>query len=155
MSMYHYTECGLSNVWLKNGYRSVETPYGPATSVEDVDGLNKAIALRLIEKKGQIDSKELRFLRLALKLTQLQLGKLLGAKEQTVSLWERKGTITPTADMMVRLLAAEKLDAEPKPHQIAAAASMGEAIQQKIVASERQQHWGSTFVKDEGFALAA
>lgn len=153
--MYHYTECGLSNVWLKNGYQTVETPYGPATSIADADGLNQAIALSLIEKKGQIDSKELRFLRLALKLTQLQLGKLLGAKEQTVSLWERKGTINPTADMMVRLLVAEKLDAQPKPHQIAAAASMVEAIKEKIVASERQHRWGSTITRDERFALAA
>jgi len=153
--MYHYTESGLDNVWLKNGFTTVETPYGPATSIDDVDGLHRAIALSLTEKKGQINSKELRFLRLTLKLTQLQLGKLLGAKEQTVSLWERKGTITPTADMMVRLLVAEKLEAQPKPHQIAAAASMLASIKEKIVAIESKSQWGYKLTKDDQFALAA
>jgi hypothetical protein len=36
MTLYHYQECGLDNVYLANGYREVETPYGPAVSVEDV-----------------------------------------------------------------------------------------------------------------------
>lgn len=153
--MYHYTECGLGNVWLKNGYRSVDTPYGPATSVADVDGLNQSIALSLIEKKGQIDGQELRFLRLVLKLTQLQLGTLLVAKEHTVSLWERKASITPTADMMVRLLIAEKLQALPRPHQMAAYASIVEATKEKIVASESRHRWESTITRDEGVALAA
>jgi len=153
--MYHYTECGLNNVWLKNGYRTVETPYGPATSVADVDGLNQAVALSLTEKKGQIDGKELRFLRMTLELTQLQLGQLLGAQEQTVSLWERKGTITPTADMVVRLLVAEKLQSPPKPHRTAACAGTETASREKIVACERQQRWEATRTKDEGHALTA
>lgn len=152
--MYHYTECGLGNVWLTNGYRCVETPYGPATSVADVDGLSQSIALSLIEKKGQLNGLELRFLRLALKLTQLQLGALLGAKEQTVSLWERKASITPTADMMVRLLIAEKLQALPRPHQMAAYASIVDAAEEKIVASKRRQRWESTITRDQGVALA-
>ena len=152
--MYHYTECGLENAWLKNGYRTVETPYGAATSIADADGLNQAIALSLIEKKGPLDGKELRFLRLALELTQLQLGALLGAKEQTISLWERKGSITPTADMMVRLLTAEKLEVQPQPHRMAACASRVDAIQEKIVASARQHRWSATLTKDEGLVLA-
>lgn len=141
--MYHYTECGLANVWLTNGYRTAQTPYGPATAVEDVDGLHRTIALSLTEKKGQIDGQELRFLRLTLKLTQRQLAKLLGSTEQTVSLWERGQAIAPTADMMVRLLVAEKLNAQPKPSHIATAASMVKAIKEKIVASARQQTWGA------------
>jgi hypothetical protein len=36
--MYHYTESGLDNVWLANGYTVIETPYGKGVSVRDADG---------------------------------------------------------------------------------------------------------------------
>lgn len=153
--MYHYTECGLNNVWLKNGFNIVETPYGAGTSIDDVDGLHRTIALSLIKKKGKIDGSELRFLRIILRLTQLQLGKLLGATEQTISLWERNDSITPTADMMVRLLVAEKLDTRPQPSRIAAVANAVQAIKERIVAVERKKNWGAIFQKETDFSVTA
>ena len=39
--MIHYTSCGLQNIWLKNGYEVIETAYGKATSIHDVEGLHK------------------------------------------------------------------------------------------------------------------
>ena len=152
--MYHYTECGLNNVWLKNGFNIIETPYGTATSIDDVDSLHRIIALSLVKKKGKIDGAELRFLRIILRLTQLQLGKLLGTTEQTVSLWERNDTINPAADMMVRLLVAEKLNAHPQPSHIAAVASAVQSIKERIVAFERKKNWGAILQKESNFSLA-
>jgi len=43
--MYHYTECGLDNVWLANGYRQ----RGDAVSIENSEGLHEAI-LHLLAK---------------------------------------------------------------------------------------------------------
>ncbi len=37
--MYHYTESGLRNVYLKNGYTITKTEYGEAISIKDVAGL--------------------------------------------------------------------------------------------------------------------
>jgi len=71
--MYHYTECGLRNVWLENGYNSRKTGYGEAVSVEDVDGLHALLALRLADKKGSLTAAELRFLRTHLCLSQASL----------------------------------------------------------------------------------
>ena len=39
MTMYHYRESGLDNVWLVNGYKKHKTSAGPAVSFEDVDAL--------------------------------------------------------------------------------------------------------------------
>lgn len=32
--MFHYTDCGLDNVWLESGFASKETKYGPAFAVQ-------------------------------------------------------------------------------------------------------------------------
>ncbi len=41
-SPYHYSECGLSNVYLVNGFNMIETSLGKAISIHDVDGLVRA-----------------------------------------------------------------------------------------------------------------
>ena len=40
--MYHYTECGLTNVWLVNGFIRHRTPYGKRVAIENGDGLHRA-----------------------------------------------------------------------------------------------------------------
>ena len=40
---YHYTESGLSNVWLENGYTIEQDPnYGELVSIANVRGLHEA-----------------------------------------------------------------------------------------------------------------
>jgi hypothetical protein len=41
MGMYHYTECGLLNVYLVNSYRRLETEYGEAVSIDGVGELHE------------------------------------------------------------------------------------------------------------------
>ncbi|MBP9940071.1 MAG: transcriptional regulator [Comamonas sp.] len=151
--MYHYTECGLKNVWLKDGYRTIDTPYGKATSIDDVESLHKAIATSLIEKKGQLDGAELRFLRTTAKLTQKTLAELLSTSEQSISLWERNNGITATADMMVRLLCAEKLGLQPKATLISEVTRMVKSLQEKIIAKEKNHKWNS-LITEQDLAIA-
>lgn len=40
--MYHYTDGGLKNVWLVNGYTLREMPYGEGIAINDLDGLGAA-----------------------------------------------------------------------------------------------------------------
>ena len=42
--MYHYTESGLSNVYLKNGFTVEEVDGESYSSIDDIDGLHQAIA---------------------------------------------------------------------------------------------------------------
>lgn len=156
-SMYHYTQCGLDNVWLENGYTVKKTAYGQALAIEDADGLHKVLALELIAKQGRLSGKELKFLRVAMGLSQGGLGKLLGATEQSVSLWERTGKVPQAADGLTRLLAVEKLNGNCKVSDVIERISTVERLlNQRIVARETRRKWVSKRqAADEAADLAA
>ena len=140
--MYHYTECGLENVWLSNGYRVKETAYGMAVSVEDVDGLHAVLASHLIQKRGRLTGKEFRFLRLVLRMSQDGLAKMLGVQEQSVSLWERTGKVPKSNDMVLRMLAQEKVAGNcGVADMIDRINTVERLLNQQIVASERGRKW--------------
>ncbi len=101
--MYHYTGCGLPNIWLANGFTVRQTAYGKAAAIENVEGLHKAIACDLINYKAKLTGTELRFLRKEMGMSQKRLAGLLGTTEQSLSLWERKGNVPKWADRYVRL----------------------------------------------------
>lgn len=52
MSMYHYTDGGLRNVWLANGYTKQKTPFGEGVAIQDVEGLTRAICTMLTKRAG-------------------------------------------------------------------------------------------------------
>lgn len=101
--MYHYKECGLDNVWLGNGYKEYDTPYGKGVAVEQADELLQAIALQLVQKPALLTGKELRFLRVQMRLSQPELGAMHNVSGQMVSLWERKSTLPLVNDRWVRI----------------------------------------------------
>jgi hypothetical protein len=47
---YHYTESGLANVWLVNGFTRRKTKYGDGVSIRNVDELHRALAQALAIK---------------------------------------------------------------------------------------------------------
>ena len=63
MTMYKYTECGLKNVYLVNGFHERKTPYGKAVSIDNVEGLHRVIGLHLADNKPNLTGAEFRFLR--------------------------------------------------------------------------------------------
>ena len=107
--MYHYTESGLQNVWLTNGYVVRKTPYGKGVSIQDVAGLHKAIG-RVIAGRPELTGAELRFLRKEMSLSQSALAVLLGTTEQNISLWERRGRIPRTSDRLIKLICLEFIE---------------------------------------------
>ena len=66
--MYHYTECGLPDVTLKNGYEVKETSYGEAVSIHNLEGLHRAIGMHLATETPALTGNEIRFLRKELDL---------------------------------------------------------------------------------------
>lgn len=158
--MYHYTECGLDNVWLENGFVTKKTAYGKATAIDDAIGLHKVLAMELTQKKGKITGKELRFMRTVLGMSQEGLGKCVGASEQSVSLWERTGKVPQYADSILRLMVSERLNGNSKVSDVIERINTVERIcNQRIVARERRHKWTSStsdaMENDERFALAA
>ena len=97
----------MRNVWLANGYEEHETPYGPGTSIHDVEGLHAAIARGLINKPGKLSGTELRFLRQEMNLSQAKLATMLGNDAQTVALWEKRGSQPKMADRFIRAIYRE------------------------------------------------
>ena len=113
--LHHYRECGLSNVFLLNGFTVQETRHGRAVSIEDMDGLHLAIGIHLAKKKMALTGAELRFLRFELGLSQKMLGALLGKNTQTVARWENgKSRIDSTAERLVRVLYIEQIGENDK-----------------------------------------
>ena len=107
--MYHYTESGLQNVWLHNGYRRTRTAYGEGISIHDVPGLHRVIG-RMLARRARLTGAGLRFLRKELGLSQKSLAVMVGTSEQNVSLWERRGRMPISADRLVRLVYLETID---------------------------------------------
>lgn len=103
---YHYTESGLRNIWLANGYIARKTNYGEGVSIHDVEGLNRAIA-KALANKPHLTGAEVRFLRKEMGMSQRGLGELMGVTDQAVALWEKKGRLPKTADRLLRLIYVE------------------------------------------------
>lgn len=117
--MFHYTSCGLQNVWLKNGYTTVETDYGTATSIHDLEGLHKVLGMNIVTTKPKLSGAEVRFLRKELDLPQQQLANLLGVSEPTVRGWESHRTkITTPADKLLRILYVEHVKGQSKVREL-------------------------------------
>jgi len=100
--MYRYTESGLENVWLANGYKQ----RGDAVAIEDSDSLHRAIG-RVLARKPRLNGQQLRYLRKELGLSQARLGNLLDVSEESVSLWERRGRVPQSAARVVQAMYLE------------------------------------------------
>src|SRR5262245_10544638 len=106
--MYRYTEAGLRNIWLMNGYAVKRTPYGETVSIRDLEGLHRYIG-SVIAKQVRLCGPELRFLRREMGMSQRELAEFVGTSEQNVSLWERRGRVPQAADRIVKLAYLEMI----------------------------------------------
>ncbi|HDL7334914.1 TPA: helix-turn-helix domain-containing protein [Yersinia enterocolitica] len=109
--MYHYTESGLTTVWLANGYHYDVINGEQFTSIDDVDGLHRLIGKILVNRCKPLVADEIRFIRVEMNMSQKVLATLLGVDIQTVARWEKGQTSLPrTTDVALRALYAESID---------------------------------------------
>jgi DNA-binding transcriptional regulator YiaG len=147
MKPLHYTISGLNNVYLLNGYRIRKTPHGDTLSIEDIDGLHRAIGRRLIAVERPLVGRELRFLRLEMDLSQKCLGAIIGSNEQSVKRWE-KHKDTPIssgpADRLLRALYGEFIGADGTVRRMLdrlAHFDQGETSPDTMTARRRAHEW--------------
>jgi len=106
---YHYTDSGLDNVILRNGFNWVETPFGDAVSIENMRGLHECIAHCLVNKPDALSGKEFRYLRSELDLSQETIGLIVGRGERRVRGWETEDKSVPEpANTMIRFIYRER-----------------------------------------------
>jgi len=116
--MYHYTECGLPNVWLLNGFKKHDTPYGEAIEIENVEGLHRAIGLRLVHREPHLTGTAFRYLRKELDLSQSALARYFGNDAQSVALWEKHGRVPKWADRFLRAIYRETMEGNARIREI-------------------------------------
>jgi DNA-binding transcriptional regulator YiaG len=150
--MYRYTDSGLDNVFLVNGYYEKDTPYGRAVSIEDLDGLHKAIGRWLVNVAKPLNGAEFRFLRHELDLSQKKLGQMMGKSEQAIGRWERAPTkaVDPIADRLIRIIYTEWIDGnDPIKELIERLCDQDQLEQTECRLEERDGRWR---VADEAMA---
>ncbi|MGO8068713.1 helix-turn-helix domain-containing protein [Rhizobium leguminosarum] len=85
----HYKDCGLDNIYLKNGF-NVENHDGEQyLTVTDIDGLHKAIGMHIVLGRKAPSGQELRFIRNELGMSQSDLARVLDISDQSVARWEK------------------------------------------------------------------
>ncbi len=112
--MYHFTECGLDNVHLINGYEEKITPSGKAVSFKDLQNLLEVITQCVVNKAEPLNGREFRYLRIELDLSQKAIGNLMDKSEQTIANWEKGNESIPVlADKAIRDLYKESVGQTP------------------------------------------
>jgi transcriptional regulator with XRE-family HTH domain len=101
---YRYTACGLDNIYLTNGVEILPTPDSSAVTISNLDGLQRAIGLYIVEKQEPMSGPEFRFLRKQMKLTQVDLAARMRISNQTIANYEKENTTLGPAEPLMRLI---------------------------------------------------
>lgn len=149
--MYHYTDGGLRNVWLANGYEITQTPYGEGVSFHNLDGLTRSICMALSRKASPLTGAEFRYVRSAgMLLSQPALGNLIGVDGQSVARWEKTSKVPLWADKLVRLLYTAQVNGnEPIAKAVERIKTVERLIKQKIVVRTSRGQWRPTLQDDD------
>jgi DNA-binding transcriptional regulator YiaG len=152
--MYHYTDGGLRNVWLANGYEIKQTPYGEGVSFHNLDGLTQSICMALTNKASLLTGAEFRYIRSAgMLLSQPALGKLMGINGQSVARWEKTSKVPRWADKLVRLLYTAQAEGnEPIAKAVERIKTVERLVKQKIVVKESRGHWRPSLQDEDATA---
>jgi len=109
--MYHYTESGLSNIYLVNGFEIENIDGEEYTSIDDMDGLHLAISNAIVDNSKPLIGEEFKFLRIEMNLSQKVLGVKFGVNEQTIARWEKGQCDLPrTSDAALRSLYMDSIN---------------------------------------------
>lgn len=97
-------------IYLLNGFKFIKTSGGTAISINDLDGLHRAIGLHLSTSKKDLSGDDVRFLRHEMLMSQSTLARLLGVSEQAIRRWETgKINIPKPPEALLRLLYREHI----------------------------------------------
>lgn len=111
MTDFHYTECGLTNVFIRNASVNTDDIGQQTFQIRNINLLHKVIAFGIVCHANSMSGAELRFLRTEMGMTQAELAQYLHKEHLTVGRWERsERPIDSNAETIIRLLAVEKLN---------------------------------------------
>lgn len=113
-SIYHYTGCGLSKVYLKGAtsYRCTNKECGDETiGIPNIGELHQLLAEKIAIQINKLNPSEIRFLRTHLGFSGISFASCMGVSPETVSRWE-KGTVNmkEASERFLRVLILAKLE---------------------------------------------
>ena len=142
--MYHYTESGLSNIYLVNGFEVENIDGEEYTSITDMEGLHLAISSAIVDSSRSLTGKEFKFLRVEMNLSQKVLGVKFGVNEQTIARWEKdKCDLPRTSDAALRSLYMDSINANSNIRFFLEMLADSEAknVANEIKLEEIDKHW--------------
>jgi len=109
VATYHYSECGLSRVYLKDvPVRRCSSCEAVTMRIKGLASLHRTIALAVLSKSDRLEGEEVRFLRKHVGLSGKDFARRMGVSPEMVSRWENakdgKFMIGAGADRLLRLL---------------------------------------------------
>ena len=107
---YHYTECGLDNVYISNMPVREDDHGRMVVRIPAIGLLHAVIAYELSIRDGAWSGKELRFIRTELGMTQAKLADLVHKDRVTVNRWEGGADIDANAETLIRIAMLEHLE---------------------------------------------
>lgn len=142
MKKYHYTECGLNNVYLANGYEIYEFEGEECVAIHDQEGLHKAIGCDLLNKTSLLKGDEIRFLRKEIGVSQKELAQVLGNTDQTLANWEKdKRPHTQAEDLVIRMYYASKIEISKELQEYLSRLALDEMERMDRTFQEDQDQW--------------
>ena len=142
--MYHYIECGLPNIYLKNGYTIEIIDNEEYFSIDDIHGLHEEIGCLLATKKQLLTGSEFKYFRIQFNQSRRVLGELLGVDQQTIARWEKNETAIPKMiDVAMRQLFLESINKDSNLNFLLEQLAEADALEQisKIILEETHNHW--------------
>ncbi len=111
--LYHYSECGLSKVFLK-GMETLQCSNKECGEEEliipNIEKLHEVISMKLASQKNKLLPEEIKYLRTYLGFSGIGFAKKIKVSPETVSRWEngRGGGMKETTELSLRLLVLSK-----------------------------------------------
>lgn len=148
MSAYHYTESGLSNVYIEGLEVSFDEDGDEVIQIPFIAALHAEIVRGIVLHKGAMLPEQIRFIRTELGMTQAQLADILGVAALTVGRWERGDNPMDKGDeTLLRKLAVENL--------LSAFDAKIEELAKNVASSQNDTDPITIRADGEGYCLAA
>lgn len=108
---FRYDACGLDNVEIAGLEFVIDDDGDECIRIPRINELHKLLVRMIVSREKGMSGKELRFLRTEMGMTQAELAKIVKRDVQSIGRWERgENPIEPNAELIIRLLVAEKLE---------------------------------------------
>jgi putative transcriptional regulator len=103
--LYHYTESGLPNIYLKNvDWQGCPKCGGRRVVIPRMGQLHRCIAWRLVTQPALLSGDEITYLRKMLRVNQGEFAKALNVTQVTLSRWEHGRKHSRESDLLIRMV---------------------------------------------------